>query len=159
MLKIDIKAKDAVKLRTELYTQVHPHIMKKYLALHLKQCGMSNKLICNVLGICNNTLLSYFKEYIEGGLEKLQGLNFYCPQSDLQKFSGDILRYFDKNPPSSISEAAAKIEELTGVKRGETQVRKFLKHKGFRFRTVGTVPAKALTEEKKTSRENFWKRS
>ena len=159
MLKIDIKAEDAVKLRTELYSQVHPHIMKKYIALHLKQCGLSNNLICNILDICNNTLLSYFKEYIEGGLEKLQSLNFYCPQSDLQEFSGDILKYFEKNPPSSISEAAAKIEELTGVKRGETQVRKFLKDKGFRFRTVGRVPAKALTEEKKTSKENFWKRS
>jgi hypothetical protein len=159
MLNINIKAEDAAKLRTELYTQVHPHIMKKYIALHLKQCGLSNNLICDILGICNNTLLSYFKEYIEGGLEKLQRLNFYCPQSDLQAFSGDILDYFDKNPPSSISEAAAKIEELTGIKRGETQVRKFLKDKGFRFRTIGTVPAKALTEEKKTNNEIFWRRS
>ena len=77
----------------------------------------------------------------------------------MQKFSGDILKYFDKNPSSSISEAAAKIEELTGVKRRETQVRKFLKNKGFSFKTVGTAPAKSLTKEKKTSKENFWKRS
>jgi hypothetical protein len=59
-----------------------------------------------------------------------------------------------KNHPQSISEAAAKIEALTGIKRGETQVRKFLKDKGFRFRRVGTVPAKALTE-KKNEQRNF----
>jgi transposase len=159
MVKIEIKAEDAAKLRAELYTQVHPRIAKKYLALHLKYCGLSNKHIDSILGICNNTLLGYYREYNEGGLTKLQELNFHNPQSDLQEFSGTILEYFDKNPPSSISEAAAKIREITGIERGETQVRKFLKNKGFRFRTVGTVPAKALTEEKKTSKENFWKRS
>ncbi|KAA6317526.1 hypothetical protein EZS27_032332, partial [termite gut metagenome] len=42
--------------------------------------------------------------------------------------------------PQSISEAAAKIEALTGIKRGETQIRKFLKDMGFRCRRVGTVP-------------------
>jgi hypothetical protein len=67
----------------------------------------------------------------------------------LSEFSGSIEKYFEENPPQSISEAAAKIEELTGIKRGETQVGKFLGDRKFRFRRVGTVPAKAQTEGKK----------
>jgi transposase len=130
--------------------------MQKYDALHLKDCGLSNKHICLILGICNNTLLSFFNQYTEGGLNEI---NFNQPESDLKAHSTTIEKYLEENPPQSISEAAAKIEVLTGIKRGETQVRKFLKDKGFRFRRVGTVPAKALTEEKKTSRETFWSKS
>ena len=89
----------------------------------------------------------------------LNELNFHQPQSDLTAHSATIEKYFEENPPQSISEAAAKIEVITGIKRGETRVRKFLKDKGFRFGRIGTVPAKALTEEKKTNRENFWSRS
>jgi len=63
---------------------------------------------------------------------------------------------FYSKSPHSISEAAAKIKEITGIERGETQVRKFMKYLGFRCLTVGTVPAKALTEEKKTSKKNIW---
>ncbi|GHT20492.1 hypothetical protein FACS189429_8620 [Bacteroidia bacterium] len=104
-------------------------------------------------------MLSFFKQYNEGGLARLNEINFNQPESDLQAFSTTIEKYLEENPPQSISEAAAKIEALTGIKRGETQVRKFLKDRGFRFRRVGTVPAKALTEEKKTSRETFWSKS
>ena len=64
-------------------------------------------------------------------------------------------KYFEANPPQSVTEAAAKIEALTGMKRGETQVRKFLKDTGFRFRKAGTVPAKALTEGKKNEQREF----
>jgi hypothetical protein len=111
-------------------------------------------------------LLSYFKQYNEGGLKRLQEINFYCPQSELQQYSGSIEKYFEENPPASIREAVVRtcaersrsIEELTGIRRSETQVRKFMKDRNFRFRRVGTVPAKSLTEEKKTNKENFWSR-
>jgi transposase len=159
MIEIQIKPEDRQAIKQGRYRDSHPRVMQKYDALRLKDCGVSNKMICNILEICNNTLLSIFKQYNEGGLEKLQEINFYHPTSELQSFSDKIATYFEENPPKSISEASAKIEELTGIKRGETQVRKFLKDMNFRFRRVGTVPAKALREEKKTSKENFWSKS
>jgi transposase len=159
MIQLNINTEDKQVIAEGRYTQPHPRVMRKYDALHLKDCGLSNKMICSILGICNNTLLSFFKQYNEGGLARLNELNFNQPESDLQAFSTTIEKYFEDNPPQSISAAAAKIEALTGIKRGKTQVRKFLKDKGFRFRRVGTVPAKALTEEKKTSRETFWSTS
>jgi hypothetical protein len=116
-------------------------------------------LICNILIINGNTLRSYFKEFNSGGIAQLKEVKFYRPQSDLQEFSGTIEDYFQANPPKSIGEAAAKIKELTGIERKETQIRKFLKNMGFRHLKVGTVPAKALTEEKKTSNTNFWKKT
>jgi len=97
----------------------------------------------------------YFKQYMEGGIERLKEINFY----DLKEYSGTIEDYFKKNPPSSITEASAKIEELTGIKRGETQVRKLLKSLGFKHIKACSIPAKALTEEKKTNRGNSWKKT
>jgi hypothetical protein len=86
-------------------------------------------------------------------------LNFNRPESELVAYKGSLETYFTENPPCSISEAAAKIKELTGIERKETQVRKFLKSIGFRCLQVGVVPAKAMTEEKKTNRKNIWSKN
>lgn len=61
----------------------------------------------------------------------------------MTKHTQTIEAYFRKNPPATIKEAMAKIEELTGIKRSETQVRKYLKSIEFKRRKVGMIPAKA----------------
>jgi len=141
------------------YTSPHPRTMCKMHALYMKSLGVDNKLICEILDICPNTLLEYFKQYKSGGVEELCRVKFNKPCSELKGYSGSIEKYFTEHPPASIAEASAKIEKLTGIKRGETQVRKFLKSLKFRYMKTGSVPAKALTDEKKTSRENFWKKN
>ena len=133
--------------------------MAKMWVLHLKNLGYSNEDICKITGICGNTMREYWKQYEEGGIDRLKEVRFNKPKSELTEFSGTIEQYFIENPPSSILEAAAKIEELTGIKRGETQTRKFLKNLGFKHIKTCSIPAKALTEEKKTSKENFWKKT
>ena len=42
-----------------------------------------------------------------------------------------------------MAEAAARIADLTGLQRGPTQVRQFLKSLGMKPRKVGQIPAKA----------------
>jgi transposase len=159
MLNIAIKSSDIPLMRQQRYTHPHPRVQKKMEALYLKGIGVSNRQICKILNVTNNTLLKYFRQYMEGGTEGLKEIKFYRPESNLQEFSGSIEQYFKDHPPHSIREASAKIKEMTGIDRKETQVRKFLKSLNFRFIKVGSVPAKALTEEKKTSRENFWKKA
>ena len=51
--------------------------------------------------------------------------------------------YFREHPPTTIAEAIEKIEELTGIKRSPTQVRKFLKSMGMRCLKVGFIPVQA----------------
>jgi len=48
-----------------------------------------------------------------------------------------------QRPPASVAEAAARIADLTGLQRGPTQVRQFLKSLGMKPRKVGQIPAKA----------------
>jgi transposase len=53
---------------------------------------------------------------------------------------------FRQRPPASVAEAAQRIEQLTGLTRGPTQVRQFLKSLGMKVRKVGQIPAKADVE-------------
>jgi transposase len=159
MLKIEIPESEKQLLREERYTHPHPRVMRKTDALYLKSFGLKNDLICDIIGVCDNTLREYFKQYSEGGMERLKEVNFYRPGSDLKEFSGAIEDYFSKNPPASISQAAAVIEEITGIKRGETQVRKFMKSLNFKFMKCGYVPSKVLDESKKKNSGNFWKKN
>jgi transposase len=156
MLQFTIKEEDKAVFARERYEHIHPRVCQRMDALHLKSKGLSNNHICSILDICPNTLLGYFRMYIAGGVDELRKLKFNRPQSQLVAHKDSLEKYFTENPPSSISEAAAIIKELTGIERKETQVRKFMKSNGFRCLQVGIVPAKALTEEKKKNKRNIW---
>ena len=92
---------------------------------------------------------SYLRDYQVGGIEKLKEIRFYQPQSKLKKHTKTIEDYFREHPPATIKEARAIIEELTGIQRGLTQVRAFVKAIGMRFLKTGSLPAKADVEEQK----------
>jgi transposase len=146
-------------LRKERFTHPHPRVQLKMDVVYLKGLELHNELVCKISNVCDNTMREYLKQYQEGGIERLREVNFNKPCSVLKEYSGTIEQYFTENPPSSISEAAAQIEAITGIKRGETQTRKFLKSLNFKYIKSCSVPAKALTEEKKTNRKRFWEKS
>ena len=159
MIKIEVTELDKQMLRQERYNHPHPRVMLKMDVVYLKSLCLKNDLVCEITGVCGNTLREYLRQYNEGGISRLKEVNFHKPNSELAAYSGTIEKYFTDNPPSSISAASAKIEYLTGIKRGETQTRKYLKSLNFRYMKTGSVPVKVLTDEKKTNRENFWKKN
>lgn len=57
---------------------------------------------------------------------------------------------FKANPPRSINETIERLEQLTGIRRSPTQVRKFLKALGMKRRKVGHIPAKADPDQQHT---------
>ena len=127
----------------------HPHarVQLKMEALLLKSQNLPHRQICRLLSISENTLRAYFRDFLAGGVERLKELNFYKPESELAEHRATLEAYFQDHPPATVKEAAAKIEELTGVRRGLTQVRQFLKSLGLRRLKVGFVPAKADVAE------------
>ena len=98
-----------------------------------------------------------FKDFEQSGIEKLKEVLFYKPESELKKYTDTIEGFFRRNPPRTSIEAAAKIEELTGIKRSLPRVRHYLKSIGMSFRKVGTIPGKAINDEKKKNRKNLKK--
>ena len=80
------------------------------------------------------------------------------PQSELAEHRQSLETYFEEHPPATVNEAAAKIEEITGIRRGPTQVRNFLNSLGLRPRKVGMIPAKADVEEQDRFKKKNWNR-
>ncbi len=154
MINLSFTQADIDEIRYLRFHHPHPHVQHKMEALLLKSVNLSHHMIAIILGICMNTLRSYFEEYKNGGVEQLKQIQFYSPSSTLTAHRSTMEEHFRKNPPATIKEAAACIEQLTGIKRGNTQVRTFLKSLGLKRRKVGSIPAKADTTEQQIFREN-----
>ena len=134
MIHIDFTEEAIAQIRQERYHHPHPHVQRKMDALLLKSQGLSHGNIGKILGICQDTLREYFYQYKSGGIEALKVINFYQPESELAKHKRTIEDEFRTNPPATVKEAAARIEELTGIQRSEQRVGKFLKKN--RLKTV-----------------------
>lgn len=154
MIELSFTASDIDVLREQKFLHPHPHIQRKMEALLLKGFGLPHQLIANIVGVCPNTLRSYFEEYKEGGISRLLEIRFYKPQSELVEFTGTLESYFREHPVATVKEAAACIENITGVKRGLTQVLKFMRSLGLKRRKTGFIPAKADVEKQKIFLEN-----
>lgn len=155
MMQLSFTTEQVEQLAYERFHHPHPRVQKKMEAVLLKAKGLRHKEICNVLSICGNTLRSYLREFAEGGVERLRRFEAGGSEGELDEHVDVIGEYMAEHPPHTIREAAQAIEKLTGVKRGETQVREFLKRVGFRRLKVGSLPGNADLEEqerfKKTS--------
>lgn len=76
-------------------------------------------------------------------MEALQELDFYRPTSQLEIHKESLEQHFKQFPVTSIAQAQAEIEKLTGIVRSPTQIRLFLLKLGIKRRKVGSIPAKA----------------
>jgi len=149
MIKITFESNEVVRLREISQNHPHPHIRAKASALVLKGQNIEHYKIAASIGISENTLRTYFKQYVENGIDSITKLNFRKPKSALVEFEEEIKNYLNKTPPASIKQACEEIEKLTKIKLRETQMRKYLKSLGVKFRKVGSIPAKADTEKQK----------
>lgn len=156
MIKIEFAEADKKALNYERYHHPHPRVQRKMEALWLKSQGLKHKEIAQLTGVCVNVITKYIKDYQEGGLEKLKEINFYRPQSELDKQTVTIEKYFQEHPPATLKEAMDVIEKITGIRRSERRIGKFFKRIGLNHRKVGMVPSKANIEEQETFKKKLW---
>jgi transposase len=79
--------------------------------------------------------------YEEGGLSAAQAYHWNVPVSVLAEHRAMLAAEFERQPPHTAAEACQRIEKLTGLKRGPTQVRQFLHDElGLRWRKTAAVP-------------------
>jgi transposase len=147
MLHIDFTPQDIDALHSQRFHHPHPRVQRRMEAVYLKSQGLLHQEICRLIRISENTLRSYLRQYQEGGIERLKRLDWAGTTSELDEHRRSLEDHFRENPPRSTAEAAAAIERLTGIRRGQTQVRRFLKGMGLEFRKLGMIPAKADADE------------
>jgi transposase len=143
MIRIEFSEEDKGALHHERYHHPHPFVQKKMEALWLKSQGFRHKDICVAVGITESTLISYLRQYKDGGIETLKTMSFNKPRSVLEDHRDTLEDYFRKNPPASVGQAMAEIEKRTGIKRNKERIRQFLKRMGMTCRKTGMMPAKA----------------
>ena len=118
---------DLAQIAHDRYHHPHPHVQEKMAVLWLKSRGVGHTEIARLTGLHRNTVQRYLGEYRAGGLDECRRLRWAGQPSALHDHAGTLEDYFLANPPRSTAEAQAAIERLTGVRRGPTQVRLFLK--------------------------------
>jgi transposase len=141
MRKITITADDRQALAHDRYHHPDPRVQRKMEVLWLKSHGLPHDQIAAYADVSRRSVQRYLDEYLEGGLPHLRRCRWHHPQSALAEHGSSLEEYFLKHPPRSAKQARAIIEQQTGIRRGLTQVRRFLKGRlGLRWRKTGAIP-------------------
>jgi transposase len=141
--KFSGKQQEKKTLRQFAFAHVSPILQRKCLAVLLLMFLFNAALVGRILGLSAVTIRNYWRVYKQGGVKELEKLGYKGSKSDLEAHTISIEEAFEKDPPHTISEAAARIEKLTGIKRSVKSIRAFLRRLKFRYRKVAAIPAKA----------------
>ena len=114
-------------LRHDRYHYPHPQIQQKMEVLWLKSQGLTHETIARLADVSRRSVQRYLDEFQAGGLERLRRSACLGSRSALTDHQASLEDYFLENPPQSAQQAQEAIERLTGIGRGLTQVRAFLK--------------------------------
>src|SRR3954466_11736976 len=141
MRPIRFTEEDRRALAHDRYHHPDPRVQRKMEVLWLKSHGLSHDDIATYADVSRRTVQRYLDEYLEGGLPRLRRGRSHHPRGALVEHEASLEEYFREHPPRSVKQARAIIEQHTGVRRGLSQVRHFLKDRlGLRWRQVGAIP-------------------
>jgi transposase len=118
---------DLATIREQRFNHPHPRIQQKLEVLWLKSKALPHAEIVRLTGLGRRTIQRYLQEYHVGGMAATLEVRFAKPQSELSDHAELLRQHFAEHPPRSTREAQRDVERLTGVHRGLTQVRMFLK--------------------------------
>ena len=110
------------------------------LVLWLLHCEVTRAKAATIAGLGRATVQRYVAAYRDGGLDGLRQWDVTGPVSDLAEHTEIIKKSLTEAPVRTVAEACDRIETLTGLRRGPTQVRRFLAGLGFRWQRVRAVP-------------------
>ena len=117
------------EIRHDRYHHPHPRVQRKREVLWLKSRGLTHAEIAEFADVSPRSVQRYLDEFEQGGLDSLRHLGWQGQHCELDEHQGSLEDYFLEHPPRSAREAQEAIERLTGIRRGLSQVRAFLKKK------------------------------
>ena len=115
------------EIRHDRYHHPHPRVQRKMEVLWLKSLGLTHADIAELADVSPRSVQRYLDEYLAGGLDRVRRLNWQGKACALDGHQQSLEDYFIGHPPRSAREAQEAIERLTGIRRGLSQVRAFLK--------------------------------
>jgi transposase len=154
MLELEFSTEAIEALRYWRFHHPHSPVQRKMEVVYLRSQGLGDEQSRQLCAISKATFYRYLRVYQAGGVAKLKEVSWHRQGSALNQHRTTLEEYFRAHPPATAAEASAKIEELTGIHRGPTQTRKFLKTLGMKPRQVGQIPSKAEPQEPAEWKEN-----
>jgi transposase len=132
----------------------HPNlrVREKMLVIWLLHCGATRDQAAEIVGIGRATVQRYVAAFRAGGLDGLRQWKPRRPSSEMAAYRELIRESFEKQPARTVAEACDRIFRLTGLRRGPSQVRKFLKDMGLKFQRVRMIPVPPKKTWQSTSR-------
>ena len=139
----------------------NPTVRRRMLSLWLLHCGLTRVETAKVAVVGRATVERVVEAYRDGGLDGLRQWNRKGPTSELAGYRDLIRESFESEPIRTVAEAAERIEKLTGLRRGPTQVRKFMRSLGMKWQCMRAVPLppKKVSPSTSSSSRSFCKTS
>ena len=120
-------AEDLDAIRHQRYHHPHPRVQQKLEVLWLKSQGLTHQDIARLADVSRRSVQRSLDEFLDGGLQRIRRLPWKGKVNELAAHHASWEDYFLEHPPRSAREAQTAIERQTGIRRGLTQVRAFLK--------------------------------
>ena len=114
-------------LSAERYTHPDPRVQQRLEVLWLISQGETQVRAGELAGVSKATVERYVALFRAKGVAGLREFHWVKPVSVLEWHRPSLEASFQEQPPHTVAEACQRIKDLTGVQRGETQVRAFLK--------------------------------
>jgi transposase len=128
MARFTFSQEEQEALHQERFNHPHPRVQQRMEVLWLISQGLVYAEAARLAGVSEATVDRYVTAYRQGGLEALRELKWgQANTSELLNHRESLEHLFRENPPHTVAEACQRIKEETGIERGPTQVRAFLK--------------------------------
>jgi transposase len=118
---------DLAEIQHGRYRHPHPFVQRKMEVLWLKAHGLPHHEIARLAACSARSVQRYLDEFEQGGLARIRQLNWNGKPNALAEHRLSLEDYFLQNPPATAKEAQRAIRDRTGIHRGLSQVRAFLK--------------------------------
>ena len=129
------------EIERDRFEHVDPLVQRRMEMLWLKAHDQEHALIAELAGVSRATVQRVLDLYEDGGLSAVRTFRWQARLGALTPHRELLEAQFTARPPHTVGEACRRIEQLTGVRRGPTQVRHFLRQTmGLRWRKVAAVP-------------------
>jgi transposase len=139
-LRVQLSQSEQAIVQEEQTCHPNRQIRKRMLALWLLHCGVTREKAATIVGVGRATVQRWVAAYRDGGLDSLRRWEVQGPASELAAYREQIIEMFTQQPACTVAEAAERIFQKTGLRRGPTQVRKFLKDLGLKWQRVRAIP-------------------
>jgi transposase len=128
-------------IKRDRFRHPDPLVRQRMEVLWLKYHAETHEHLAELAGLSRATVQRILDTYQAGGIEAVQTFHWHIPTSELAAHQPLLETEFHQRPPHTVAEACQRIEQLTGIRRGPTQVRGFLRDTlGLRWRKVAAVP-------------------